>query len=129
MEKDRILPLSIALGLLFLAALLVLGHFTRISVLVVVGLALIILCLYSVLRAFITPVAAHKSLRLGKILLALPVGIFGAGALLAAWHATFRYAPWTILLALLLFLGVSRPYVRRLPRREAQAEGERTLER
>jgi hypothetical protein len=84
--------------------------------LVAIGSALTIVCVYSVLRAFKKPIASYESLRWGKILLALPVCIFAMGTFLAAWPATLPYAPWVILVAILVFFGVSRPFVKKLPR-------------
>jgi MFS family permease len=113
-QKTRFLALFTGITLLFVAVFLILTHYTHVRSLIILGSALTIISLYSVMRALAGPIASHQSLRLGKILLALPVCIFGIGTFLAAWPATLPYAVWVILLGLLLFFTVSRPYVKKM---------------
>ncbi len=76
---------------------------------------LTIVFLYRLLQAFVGPIATNQSLRMGQILLALPVGVYCVAAFLAAWSVTARYAPWVFLVGVLLYFGVSRPYIKKLP--------------
>jgi len=115
-QKTRFVAIFVGIALLFAAVVLIVVHYTRLSSLVLIGSALTIASLYSVLRAFLGPVASYQTLRVGKVLLDLPVGILGNVTFVAAWPETLRYSPWTSLLALVLFFGVSRPYIKKIPR-------------
>ena len=66
-------------------------------------------------EGIVGPIATNQSLRMGQILLAIPVGVYCVAAFLAAWSVTARYAPWVFLVGVLLFFGVSRPDIKRLP--------------
>jgi hypothetical protein len=103
-------------GALFVGVFLIFRFSTRLSPFKILGSELSIIFLGRIVRAFVGSVATNRTLRMGQILLALPMGIYCVAAFLAAWSATSPYAPWVFLVGVLFFLGVSRLYVRRLPR-------------
>jgi hypothetical protein len=123
MRRLRILTFITGLALLVGDVLLV--SFVHMSPLTIVGLLLAIAFLYQVLRALFGPIASNPPLRTGQILLALPVSIYSVSAFFAAWSVTSDYAPWVFALGVLLYFGVSRRYVRKLPHKLAREQTRR----
>jgi hypothetical protein len=85
------------------------------------GLELSVLFFWSLGRSFLGRIAAYRNLRNGKLLLALPIGLFSLAAFANASPRTSGYAPWIIAGTILLHFGVTKPYIRRL-RHNAQID-------
>jgi hypothetical protein len=115
MLRTRLLAL-ITGAALFFGVYLILRFSTRLSPFIILGSEFSIMFLWRFVRAFIGPIATNRNLRMAQVLLALPVGIYSVATFLAAWSPTSHYAPWVFLVGVLLFFGISRPYIRKLPR-------------
>jgi len=106
----------IAGAALFIGVYLSLRLFTNLSPDKVLGSELSILFFWKLIRAFIGSVATDRHLRVAQVLLSVPIGLFGLAAFLNAWPTTSQYAPWVLLGSAIFYFGISRPYVRKLPR-------------
>lgn len=104
----------------FVGVYLALRFTTHLSFLIIVGIELSIIFLWRLIRAFVGPIAANRSLQVGQILLALPVGLYSLASFLYAKPATSDFALWVFLCGVALFFGVSRPYIKTLQQRIGQ---------
>jgi hypothetical protein len=99
---------------LFAVIFLILRLTTRLSPSIILGLELLIIFLWGLVRTFVGPVATHPRWRNAQILRTLSIGLICLSTFFNAWSTTSTYAPWILAGGVLFYLGVSKPYTRKI---------------
>jgi hypothetical protein len=116
MRNSRPVIFWVAEGIVFVAVLATLRLWIQLSILLVAGIGLALLFVYSIASAFWPPFSKHPALRIARILVAVLPGTWAAACFIGSFTQNGLLTCAIILAGIVFHLAITRRYLSRLPK-------------